>query len=348
MLLLSVGMGLVTVWFQQERAIAGEPLPIGGPLSRLAVAGMAIAFYLATIVWPVGLMPVYPQWSVQPVEAWQLLPWVGLAVTGWFSWRHREGWGRQVIMAGGFFLLMVAPVLGFVDMAYMAYSWVSDHFLYLPMIGPIAGLVGGVSGYVRHQRCWSKAAAIGMAGLLVLGLASSSYQQAMYWKCETIFWNYVVEHNDNAWQAHMELGVACLDAENIATALHHFTRAVMIQPDRAETQHCLAVTLLRLGRSEQAVAVLERALKEVPGSNQLQATLLEAYVASHESKKAKEIAEVLLTFDPGDCDTRVLYAEALLQLDELSAARKEFREVLSIDPLHARATEGLATAMADE
>ena len=154
----------------------------------------------------------------------------------------------------------------------------------------------------------------------------------------------VVEHNDDAWQAHLELGVACLDRGDIGCARHHFSRAVIVQPDRVETQHCLAVALLKSGRSEQAVTLLERALQGAPHAHKLKTTLLEAYVESHDAAKAKKIAETLLEFDPGDYDTRVLYATALLQLGELPAAQREFREVLSIDPLNTRAKKGLATA----
>jgi hypothetical protein len=63
---LALLLGLVTVWFQQHRAIASGELALGGWLSRLAGAGLALAFYAGKCVLPVGLLPVSPRWPVIP------------------------------------------------------------------------------------------------------------------------------------------------------------------------------------------------------------------------------------------------------------------------------------------
>lgn len=49
----SLCLGLLTLVFQHGRAIGWDRIPIGGAASRIATAGMAILFYLATILWPV-------------------------------------------------------------------------------------------------------------------------------------------------------------------------------------------------------------------------------------------------------------------------------------------------------
>ena len=80
----SLGLGLVTVWFQYHRAIGDPDLVIGGWPSRIAAAGLAIGFYLGKFAWPTGLLLIYPQWHLTPPSAAQFLPWAVIAAAaGW-------------------------------------------------------------------------------------------------------------------------------------------------------------------------------------------------------------------------------------------------------------------------
>lgn len=260
MLLMAVAMGLVTVWFHQERAIAGDPLPIGGLWSRLAVAGLAIAFYLATIVWPVGLIPVYPQWSVIPVKPWQLLPWAGLVAVGWMSWQGREGWGRHLILAGGYFLIMVFPVLGFIDMSFMRISWVSDHFLYLPFIGPLAGLIAATAVVIRESDGMRQAVGVSLVGVTILLLSATSFFGVKQWADAESLWTATLAQNPSAWVAHVGLGQARLDEGQLDAAADHYGRAGTLRPQLwANWQYRDAVVeiLIRQGNYVGALRILE-------------------------------------------------------------------------------------------
>jgi len=83
-------LGLVTFWFQQNVAIKGIVVPQGGFWSRLAVAGMAVVFYVGKFVWPVGLLPIYPRWAADPPALWQFWPWVVIGVVAFSLWRWSE------------------------------------------------------------------------------------------------------------------------------------------------------------------------------------------------------------------------------------------------------------------
>jgi len=64
--LISLGLGLVTIAFQSHRAINGWDIPESTFLSRFACAGLAVLFYFYKSILPIGLLPIYPQWSVNP------------------------------------------------------------------------------------------------------------------------------------------------------------------------------------------------------------------------------------------------------------------------------------------
>jgi len=86
----SLVLGLVTVWFQVHRAIADPGGVSDGLFVRLAVAGLAAAFYFFKSVWPVGLLPIYPRWEVSPVSLWEFWPWVAVAIATILIWRWSE------------------------------------------------------------------------------------------------------------------------------------------------------------------------------------------------------------------------------------------------------------------
>ena len=191
--LISLLLGLITLHFQLNRAIGDEPIPIGGFDSRLAIAGMALLFYLTKIFWPLTLLPIYPQWKANPPEAYQFLPWLLIIGAFVFFWMRRKTWGRHALMAFGFYFITILPVLGFVAMSYMRVGWVADHFLYIPMIGIIA-LAAAATG-----SAFARASDVGKqilfsGGILVAGgLTLLSYNYAAIWENEDKLWRFFTE-----------------------------------------------------------------------------------------------------------------------------------------------------------
>jgi hypothetical protein len=169
-------LGLVTVWFQQERAIGEATLTLtsGDLPTRVARAGLAVWFYLEKCVLPVGLLPVYPPWRLEGLRAW--LAWPAVAALLAWLWTQRAGWGRHALLGYGFFLLNLAPVLGLIPMSYLTIAPVADHFVYLSVLG-ILGLAAAGAGEIwrRLERGGRVFAATG-AVVVALLLAGESRQ----------------------------------------------------------------------------------------------------------------------------------------------------------------------------
>lgn len=339
--LVSIVLGLVTIAFQHGRAIGGEPLPIGGLDSRLALAGLAILFYLATIVWPVNLMPIYPAWPIVPPAAWMFLAWPVIFGAAWWMWNHRATWGRHALFAGGFFLLLIAPVLGFIDMSYMRLTWVADHFLYVPMIGPLVLIVAAAMTWRRRLAPGPQTAATVAGGLIMAGLAANTFLYTHEWVHEDRLWEYTLARNNDAWVAHLRLGARKIDREDVDGAIEHFRHAVRLRPELAETKNNLGLALIKQKRYDEAIMVLEEAAAVQRPLAATRRSLAEAFFKTGRFAEARDLAAEALEGDPTNLQLLTTHALALAGLGEKERAVEELEKVLALDPDHELAIAAL-------
>jgi len=312
----SLVLGLTTVWFLQHHAIANRVFPMGDAFVRLARAGLSIAFYFSKCLWPVGLMPIYPQWKIDPPSLIQFLPWpVLLALFYWF-WRNRQSWGRHALLGVGFFLINLAPFAGFIAGSYMDFTWVMDHLLYLPIIGLI-GLA--VAGWERANGMWPLvfrpyAAAAGLAVLVLLGWGSRVY--AGIFIDEETFWTYALERNPDAWPAHNNLGSIMGQQSRPAEALAHFQEVILLNPGYAEAHNNLANALGQTGRVPEAIEEYKTAIRLDPHYLLAHSNLGYTYAqAGHPVEAIAEYEEVL-KLNPENANAR----QQLAQLRRLPAS----------------------------
>ena len=342
----SLVLGLVTVWFQWRRAIGAEGLEIGGPLPRLASAGLALAFYARKSLLPVGLMPLYPRWVVDPPAPAQFLPWIVLAGLLAVLWSRRATWGRPVLLGAGFFLINLLPVAGFVPMSFMRLAWVSDHLAYLPLIGPV-GLAAAGAGLARERlasrwRPWAGAAA--GAVLAALMLAGRGY--AGVFGGGVGLWTFAAAGNPASVAAHYNLANALVLAGRVPDSVPEFEAALRLGPDFAEARSNFGDALLRLGRRAEAAAQYEAALRADPalaltrdklGNLLLERGLTEEAIAQYEKAVGSR---------PDCAPAQADLAYALARAGRLEEAAGRYGTALRLDPSDAANWDELATVLA--
>jgi hypothetical protein len=172
---------------------------------------MAILFYLWESIFPFRLLPIYPQWQVNPPQLEQFLPWPILVAAGCGLWSCRgtaaaPTLARHAIFGLGFFLLMVAPVLGFITISYMRITWAADHFIYLPMIGVIPLVTAPLARFYEQRTDRDRMALSTGIGVVLAVLAMLAFRYAGCWVNEDALWTHTLTYNENAWQAHNRLG----------------------------------------------------------------------------------------------------------------------------------------------
>jgi hypothetical protein len=358
--LISLVLGLITISYQWGRAIGQETILVGGIASRIATAGMSIFWYMRLIFWPVNLLPIYPRWEVDPPQAWQFLAWPVIGAVGWWFWNNRAAawpphWGRHALFAFGFFLLMVAPVLGFITISYMRITWAADHFIYLPMISVIALVAAGATLWYERQQQSERPVWLAGAATLVGALAFLTFRYAAVWVNEDELWTHTLAINESAWQAHNRLGARKFARGHIDDrspkegirglgAFHHFTRSTALRPDLGETHNNLGTALSAKGRLGEAVEQFAEAARVTPHVPAIRVNLANALAAAGRFPEAGEQYRDLLREEPNNPALLNNYGVALYKQGRREESIAQFEQALKIAPGLKDAQESLAIA----
>lgn len=224
--------------------------------ARPIVAADALAFYLAKLVWPVGLCMDYghtPRWILR--QQWRLAAFaapVALALAAWISRRR----AAEVPAAIGLFVAALLPVLGIVPFAYQAYSTTADRYAYLALLGP-AWLVAWF--LARRRGAWSAAA----AGILLLyGVLFSI--QAQTWRSSRALFTHALQVNPSSSIANNNMGVMEMTDGRYSEALRRFERALRTAPEYPEAHYNLGLLYARLGRTDAAEAQFRDVIRWKP------------------------------------------------------------------------------------
>jgi Flp pilus assembly protein TadD len=335
----SAALGLITLWFQHSRAIGDWTAPVGGPGSRLISAGLAVAFYLAKSVFPIGLLPIYPQWSLRPLSFWEFLPWPVLAILlGWF-WAKRSSWGRPALFGAGFFLLNLLPVLGFAPMAYLHISWVADHFAYISVLGIIGLAIAGAGSLPRSYLAGLATVAVGM-------FAWQSHAYAAWFRSEEILWTRTLRRDPSLWMAHKNLGYTFFEQGRDQDAIDQYEAALRLKPDFPEARNNLGSLLAAHGHEAEAKVQFQEALRLAPHYAKAHNNL--GIALALQGDLAGAIAEytTVLRLQADFPEARNNLGKALAELGQLPEAIAQFEEALRLDPGNAEAHNNLGNALA--
>jgi protein O-mannosyl-transferase len=333
-------LGLVTVHFQSRLALGPWTIPWGGPGSRLAVAGRNLVFYLRTGLWPAGLLPIYPRWSVLPPAAAQVLPWLAVLAVGAGLATRRRAWSRAMLFGLGCFVLNLLPVLGFVPMSYFHITWAADHLAYLPLLGLIGLATAGLD-LVRPRL----AAGVGIALLAVL-LAGVSRRYAESFHDDGTLWTRTLEGNPSAWLAHNNLANFLVVRGQREAAMGHFAEAVRLKPDYAEAHYNWGLALALAGRLPEAVSHYEAALRLRPDSAVMQEKLGNALVNLGRPEEAAARYRKALELNPASAEAEANLGVALVQLGRIPEAISHAEAALRIDPGYVAGHVNLGNALA--
>ena len=304
----SLVLGLTTVlagdWFREAHLQSASNPQIGGFLTRLALAGQSISFYFSKSVWPVEMLPIYPKWPVDPRSLISFLPWPVLGGVICWLWSKRASWGRHALLGLGFFLINLAPFIGFNSVTYMGFTWVMDHFLYLPLIGLIGLAIAALEGIEGRISVDRRPWLAGIAAVMLALLAWESHVYAGMFIGPEKLWTYTVERNPTSWLAHNNLGNVLLETGRLPEAIDQYEESLQFNPNGVEAHSNLGFALEQTGRINEAIENYKQALKFNPHFSVALSNLANALSRTGRVEEAIAAYEQVLLVNPNDSDAR--------------------------------------------
>jgi tetratricopeptide (TPR) repeat protein len=335
---LSIGLGLVTVWFQTNRAIGGQLYENDSLFMRLLGGTWAIWFYIAKALWPVKLTMVYPRWTIDPSQFITYLPIAVLIILLLVCWKFRSRWGGSILFGLGCFLMLILPVLGFFQVYFFNYSRVADHWQYAAIIGIIALVVGSVGARFQNSDFRFQ---IG-ATVVVAFLSFLTWKQAsLYQRSETL-WRDNVAKNPKAWVAWHNLGTV---TTNGLEALQCFSTALAINPRYAPSHNNIGAIYLSQGSLPEAEKHFRDAARLEPDYAAVRNNL--GYVLLEQGKLDEAMTELnkAVNLEPDYADAHNNLGRAIIRQGNKAQAVAEFAQALRIDPNHAGANYNMGVAL---
>jgi tetratricopeptide (TPR) repeat protein len=336
---ITAALSAVTIFFQSQRSIATDVVRTDGLASRLAIAGRAVWFYLGKLLWPMPLSFVYPRWPTGDVSVRAFVPLLLLVLIFGLLWIGRRRWGQTPFLAMGYFVLMLLPVLGLINIYFMRYSLVADHWQYAASIGPIAIFAAIVT---RARVQW-------VAGpIAVFCLCIVSERQAFLYSSGEALWADTVSKNPSSWMAQISLGQVLDSERRYADAESHYRAAAAIAPDLAEPRFSIGTAEAQEGRFAEAIADYQQTIKLNPRVAAAYTEMGHCLAQMNQLDRAEACFKKAIELEPGDADQRYQLGMLLEQMNRRDDAIKAYESAVAIDPDFAAAQFGLARCLLAE
>lgn len=342
--LMAGALSLVTIWFQYNVAIGDDIVRADGFLSRLAVAGMAVWFYLSKALFPVRLSFVYPRWEVDPSLVLNYVPALMVLLCLAACWRYRQTWGRPLLFGFGTYVITLFPVLGFFDIYFMKYSLVADRWQYTPIAAVIGLLVGLATWSWQLQKKTLRRAGLLVAAAVIAFLCSQSWERCRAFRNAETLWHDTLAKNPSAWMAYNNLGVVLARQGRIAEAIRRYRQALRIKPDFAEAHNNLGYLLVGQGRIEEAVRHCSEALRIRPKYAEAHNNLGIAFATQGKIREAIRQFAAAVRIRPDYADAHNNLGIALTNQGRFEEAIRHHRQSLRINPQYADAHNNLGIA----
>jgi tetratricopeptide (TPR) repeat protein len=331
-LLLGVGMGLLSVWWEKHLGNYSPKLHLlGGPVERLLIATHALWFYAGKIFWPANLTFSYPRWEINAADPRQYV-WLagGLAAVAalWFG-RRKFGW--RPVIAVTFFVAALSPMLGFIPLYTFYYSYVADHYQYFACLGLLALAAGAAAVFLerRQVRRWLQRI-LAVALLATLGVLT--FQQCLIYKDVETLWTDTLRKNPHSWLAHTNLGRKYLKEGRLDEAEKQYLATIEIVPEQEDIRYNYGNLLARERRYDDAVAQYRLALQINPAKADAHNNL--GFVLNRMNRTDEAITEYerAILCQPDYADAYFNLGNALSAEHKMEAAIMAYRQALVLAP----------------
>jgi tetratricopeptide (TPR) repeat protein len=335
---LAMASSVVTFLVQKSSgAVAAlDTMPLG---MRGGNALISCCRYLGKLFWPVNLAVFYPLPAFWPL-GWVLLAGMFLAALTMFFWRIRPS--HPFCLQGWlWFVGTLVPVIGLVQVGSQA---MADRYTYIPSVGLLVLFTWGVSGLLRPWR--HQVIALSVAGsALILICVALTRAQLGYWQDSGTLFRHALEHAENNYVAHCNLGDFLDEKGQTDEAMSHYRKAIRLEPGLAQAHYDLGNLFKRTGRIAEAVSQYQEAVRLAPDFADAHNNLGNALFSAGRIDEAVSQYQEAIRLQPDIAAALNGLGNALSSKGELDEAISQYDKAIRLQPDYALARNGLANAL---
>lgn len=344
---LGMALGLTTAWLERHQiGTAAFPDEFGFTVAeRFLIAGRATCFYAQKLLWPGDLTINYIRWTVDTLiwQHWLYL----LAVVGVIGslWVARRWIGRGPLVSCLYFVITLAPALGFVDVYPFRFSFVADHYQYLASIGVIIIISSACVWVYDHGTTAVRRMAPAMVVIWLVCLSAATWRHCGVFRDNKTLWMHAVERNPASWVGHLNLAGIFTEEGDFQVARDYAERAIRIRPELAECHSQYVIILAMQGEEDAAIEYINHMEEANIVSDALRVMRVMVLLEARQFDKALEYSKQAVR-DAQDKD-RIQWIEgaALLALGRVQEAEAQLRHSVRSAPLRAEGHQYLAKVL---
>lgn len=340
---LSILSALVTVWtHHSEKAIVEGALESVEPFLFTAhVAMRACIFYLAKMVLPFNLSPLYPRPDrVDPFSFEYIVSFILLLMITYITFKSLKR-NRLYPAVWFYYIVTLIPVIGIVPVGAHA---AADRYTYLPSLGPFLLLGLGV-GYLVESCSKKQQAALAATLIFLFGIfASKTQAQISVWKDSVILWSRVIGFFPYSTKAYINRGSAYVGLGNDQEAIKDLDMAIRLDPRSLKAYRGRGNAYNRLGNYRQAVKDYSKAIELNPLEGGDNKEAIKAYInrgvtymAMGKYPLAIKDSNEAIRLDPGYAEAYNLRGSSYVNAGDYRQAAKDLDTAIQLDPVFADA-----------
>ncbi len=250
----------VTLLAQRGAASGVEVVGIG---HRAANACVSYGRYLVAMVWPENLAIFYP---LTYPTAMQVIG-AGLMLAG-ITWMVARLSARYPYMLTGWlwYVVTLLPVIGLVQVGAQSHA---DRYAYTPLLGIWLMLAMGVPDLLAFRvPHWKSLLAVGTL-VLFMAMGINTWGQTAFWVNTRALFQRALDVTPYNAMAAAQVGRAALEEKDYSNAAEALDLSLRINPKQPDVWASLATCVLRGGRPDIALQILNEPLVNYPSDASL-------------------------------------------------------------------------------
>ena len=308
-------------------------------LKRPLIAAAGLFFYVYKLIWPANLAPFYSLWNVTTQSIGWWVPLACLLALTAMTWRTRHR--GLIALASALFLTLLLPTSGLIVFGNLAWTYVSDHYLYLACLGPFL-LIAMLVEYALARGDLIRRSALLITAACLFACAVKTVRYIPVFHDSESLWTHTLNANPNCFPARAGLGQFCAAKKKWPQAIEQFEAARRINPDEMDVVLSLGEAQIGAGDFAAAGKTLREVVVRQP---QRTAAILQSGIVAEKTGRyaeARELYRRCLELNPNDAQPHVRLGRLCLGLMERDEASVHFRMASRLDPREPWGYGGLA------